>query len=200
MQRIARVLGTAGAVVGLALLNAVPVPAAVIDTGSEQRDETFPVGSCTAADGTVYDFIQRDVGTYSWRDKFRGPAFDFGYDQVWFASSQDDVVQTFTNVQTGLSWSGHAVSRGKDQRLLAVDGTRQTYLASRNGHFDVFAPDGGVAARQDVRIEYTFEVDTLGTPDPEDDIWAFLETTKFVGRDNVRDFCTDALEYTVPAS
>lgn len=199
MRWIARV-AAAVAVVGLVPLGAVPASTAVVDKGSEQVDETFSGQSCTASDGTVYDFTQRDVGTHSWRDKFRGPAFRFGYDQVWFASDKDDLVQTYTNVQTGLSWTGHLVSQGKDQRILEVDGTEQTYLASFTGHFEVFAPDGTIAARQDIHGEYSFQIDTLGTSDPDDDTWTFLELTKQVGRDQVRDFCTDALEYTVPAS
>ena len=69
-----------------------------------------------------------------------------------------------------------------------------------NSHFEVIAPDGSVAARQDVRVEFTIQIDTQGTADPADDTETFLEVTKRAGRDNVRDFCVDALEYTVPAS
>jgi hypothetical protein len=124
----------------------------------------------------------------------------FSYDRVWFGSGADDVSSTFTNVQTGLSWSGHSMSSDKDQRILAVQGNLQTYLRGFTGHFDVFAPDGSIAARQDIRVEFTFQIDTKGSADPEDDTFTFLELTKRVGRDEVRDFCVDALDYTVPAS
>lgn len=200
MRSISRLTMTALATGGLALLSAFPAPAAVIGTGSEPVDDTFSVGSCTAPDGTVYDLVEHDLGTSSFRDKFRGPASRFSYDQVWFGSGADDVVSTYTNVQTGLSWSGHAVSQSKDQRILAVHGNLQTYLRGVNSHFEVIAPDGSVAARQDVRVEFTVQIDTQGTADPADDTDTFLELTKQAGRDTVRDFCVDALDYTVPAS
>ncbi len=200
MRSISRLTMTVLATGGLALLSAFPAPAAVIGTGSDPVDDTYPTGSCTAGDGTVYDLVEHDVGTSSFRDKFRGSATRFSYDQVWFGSGADDVVSTYTNVQTGLSWSGHVVSQSRDQRILAVDGNLQTYLRGVNSHFDVIAPDGSVAARQDVRVEFTIQIDTLGTADPEDDTDTFLEVTKRAGRDTVRDFCVDALAYTVPAS
>ena len=113
---------------------------------------------------------------------------------MWFGSGADDVVSTYTNVQTGLSWSGHAVSQSKDQRILAVHGNLQTYLRGVNSHFEVIAPDGSVAARQDVRVEFTIQMDTQGTADPADD----TKPSRPSGRGATRALSTASARHPVP--
>jgi len=179
------------------LLGAVPAGAAVISSGSELVDETFDAGTCSAG-GIDYEFEQHDVGVASWRDTFHGPAVDFGYDQAWFGSFTRDVSTTYTNLNTGLSWTSKFRTTTRDEQVLEVEGTTRLYLRVFTGHFVAYEPDGSISARQDTRIEFTVRVDTAGTPDPEDDSEEFVGIVKSVGRNTVGDFCEDALELTVP--
>lgn len=186
------------AAVGTALLlGAVPAGAAVISSGSELVDETFDAGTCSAG-GTDYEFEQHDVGVASWRDTFRGPAVDFGYDQAWFGSFTRDVSTRYTNLTTGLSWTSEFRTTTRDEQVLEVEGTTRLYLRVFTGHFAAYEPDGSISGRQDTRIEFTVRVDTAGTPDPEDDSEEFVGIVKSVGRNTVGDFCEVALELTVP--
>lgn len=46
------------------------------------------------------------------------------------------------------------------------------------GPATVYGPDGKAIARDPGQIRFQFTVDTLGTPDPEDDFLDFLGSTK----------------------
>ena len=175
-----------------------PANAAVVASDTFQIDDTFSAGTCEGPDGTVYEMAQHDVGEGWFHDQFRGPAAQFRYDEVWFGTEGGHLTSTYTNLTTGLSWSGETRWLAKDQRILEVDGNQQVYLRANTTHSLIQAPDGSVVARSDNRFEYTVSIDTKGTPDTEDDVQEFGELRKAAGRSTIGDFCEDALLYTVP--
>ena len=193
-----RVLITALSALCLAVAVGAPANAAVVASDTFEIDDTFSVGTCEGPDGTVYEMEQHDLGEAWFHDQFRGPAAQFRYDEVWFGIEGGHVTSTYTNLTTGLSWSGETHWLEKDQRILEVDGNRQLYLRANTTHSLIQAPDGSVVARGNNRFEYTVRIDTKGTPDTEDDVSQFVEVVKAAGRSTIGDFCEDALMYTVP--
>ena len=181
-----------------AAVGAAPASASVVAADSFPIDDTFPVGTCEGPDGTIYEMEQHDVGAGWFHDQFRGPAAQFRYDEVWFGIEGGHITSTYTNLTTGLSWSGETHWLEKDQRILEVDGNRQLYLRANTTHSLIQAPDGSVVARGNNRFEFTVSIDTKGTPDTEDDVDQFIEVVKAAGRSTIGDFCEDALRFTVP--
>jgi hypothetical protein len=195
---VRRPLTALSAVCLAAALGAAPASASIVAADSFPIDDLFPVGTCEGPDGTLYEMAQHDVGRGRFHDRFRGPAAQFGYDKVWFGSESGEVTSTYINATTGLSWTGTSQWLVKDNRLLEVDGTRRLYLRSNTAHSLIYDPDGSVVSRSDNRVEFTESVDTMGTPDPDDDEWEFHEVVKVAGRSTIGDFCEDALRFTVP--
>ena len=78
-----------------AAIGVAPATASVVAADTFAFDDTFPVGTCEGPDGTEYEMAQHDVGSGRFHDQFRGPAAQFGYDQVWFGSESGVVASTF---------------------------------------------------------------------------------------------------------
>ena len=172
--------------------------AAVVDAGSAPVDERFVAATCEWPDGSEFDIVQRDLGTESWSVSLREPV------SLWAGlldvTSTRELSSTYTNEDTGLSWTSTFRTRVEDVRVLARSGTEFTVLRAFTGHFTGFAPDGSAIDRQDSRIEYVVVIDTRGTADPDDDTESFVEVVKGIGRSTVGDICETALTWTFPAT
>jgi hypothetical protein len=188
-------------VAAAALVAAGPVAAAsaaVVDAGSAPVDETYVAATCVGPDGSEFDIVQRDLGTESWSANLREPVTMWG--GLVDVTSTSDLSSTYTNSETGLSWTSTFRTRVEDVRILASAGTKTTVLRAFTGHFTGFASDGSAIDRQDSRIEFVVVVDSRGTADPDDDTESFVEVVKGVGRSTVGDICEVALTWTFPAT
>lgn len=172
--------------------------AAVVDAGTAPVDETYLAATCEAPDGSEFDIVQHDVGTETWSANLREAVTVWG--GLVDVTSSRDVRSTYTNEDTGLSWTATFRTRVADVRVLAGSGTETTVLRAFTGHFAAYASDGSVIDRQDSRVEYVVTVDTHGTADVEDDTEAFVGVVKGVGRSTLGDICEVALTWTYPVA
>lgn len=172
--------------------------AAVVDGGSTPVDETYVAATCEGPDGAEFDIVQHDVGTEHWSANLRQPVTLWG--GLVDITSSRDLRSSFTNEDTGLSWTSTFRTRVDDVRVLAASGTEITVLRAFTGHFTAYASTGSIIDRQDSRIEYVVTVDTHGTADVDDDTESFVGVVKGVGRSTVGDICEVALTWTYPAA
>lgn len=177
---------------------AAAAKAAVVGAGSAPIDETYVAATCEGPDGSEFDIVQHDVGTEYWSANLREPVTVWG--GLVDITSSRDLSSTFTNEDTGLSWTATFRTRVDDVRVLGGSGTEITVLRAFTGHFTAFSSDGSIIDQQDSRIEYVVVVDTRGTADVDDDTESFVGVVKGVGRSTVGDICEVALTWTYPAT
>jgi hypothetical protein len=152
---------TALAAAGAVLALAGPAQAAIVD--QYVNEFSFSFGPIECADVTV-----SGVGNGRVEDtlKQRGPTGQF-----W--SYQGVVDYTYTNDQTGRSWTSRDTFHEHDTRVLSSDDS-----ASR------------------VMAQWVWSIDTQGTPEREDDDVSFAYPVRSHGSYQVGDFCDDAARFT----
>ncbi|HEY3546298.1 MAG TPA: hypothetical protein VGK17_09420 [Propionicimonas sp.] len=96
---------------------------------------------------------------------------------------------TYTNVDTGIAWTGYAWSHDKDLKIDVVDGIATIHTGAAL-HFRVYAPDGTPGGVQNFRSEQVIVYDIVNDVDLSD------ENVKFVGHASTQDFCADAARFT----
>ena len=175
----------------LLAVTAAGAQARTIDSGEEPIDDTISFTACGGINlrGHV-------VGTDAWIDKLRGGDVDgFEYLTPWFTRVRSQFTQTVTNLDTGISFVNVTRTTSWDQRVLAVEGTTQTYR--RFGTFDrTLYSDGQRQYTSVGKWSYDYVYDTLGTPDPEDDLDMFVDGSYRQVGNGRDDFCADVIHYT----
>ncbi|HEX6887902.1 MAG TPA: hypothetical protein VF143_07335 [Candidatus Nanopelagicales bacterium] len=177
--------------VALLALTAGTTSARTIDAGQELLDETFAFQACGGVNITL-----RVVGAAAWVDRLRGGDLDaFEYLTPWFTRNVQETTETITNLDTDKSFTNVVRRTSWDQQVLAVEGTTATYR--RFGTFRRTLFSGGERQYVSVgKFSYDYVYDTLGTPDPADDVDTIVDgsgRTVGNGRD---DFCADVADYT----
>ena len=189
--------GAAVAVASAAVLGsvfAVPAQARIIGEGEDQIDFSY-----TEDCGEGYAVSGRIVGTETFVDKLRGgDVADFKYLDPWFTFVVTNTTETVTNMNTRISFTAvRKNDSSRDQQLLSVQGTVQTYRRFGTRHFTVYRPDGRIYYKSNGKFQYDYAYDTQGTPGPEDDTDTFIEGSfRFSGRDPGSDFCADVIALT----
>ena len=115
-----------------------------------------------------------------------------GEDAVAYFADRFRSTLTYTNPETGLTYTVVRVHQTKDLRITDnVDGT-QTLVGLNTGSMWVYGPDGALIARRTGRSFDTFLVDTMGTSDPFDDQLTEVGDPATAGMDTTSgDFCAD---------
>jgi hypothetical protein len=194
-RTIALAVGSSAAAAGL-ILTAVPADAAILRGGVDQVDDTY-VQECEQPDGSIVQIVVHDVGTVRWVNKVRGPLAGFSYLDPWYSAGLSDIHSTYTNPQTGRSWTTDYSSTDKDRKVVAVVGTVQTLVAQRQNHFVINDESGRMDRRSDNHVEWTFTFDTRGTEDESDDVSEFVSLDKVAGTTDAGSFCDDAYRFTI---
>jgi hypothetical protein len=188
--------GAAAAAVAAAVLGsvfAVPAQAGIIGEGVDQIDYIVE----DECDG--YDVSSHIVGTDAYVDKLRGgDVADFEFLDPWFTFVFTNTTETVTNTDTGISFTAVQKNQSsRDQQLLSVQGTEQTYRRFGTRHFTVYRPDGRIYYKSNGKFQYDYVYDTQGTPYPDDDTDAFIDGSfRFNGREAGGDFCADVVALT----
>ena len=159
----------------------VPAQARIIDRGVDSIDFTYEA-DC----GDGYAVSGHVVGTETFVDKLRGGDVDnFEFLDPWLTFNVINNTTTVTNTDTGIFFTAVQKNESsRDQQLLSVQGTEQTYRRFGTSHFTVYRPDGQIYYRSNGKFQYDYVYDTKGTPDPEDDTDAYVEGSfRFNGRD-----------------
>jgi hypothetical protein len=177
--------------VALLALSAGTTSARTIDAGQELLEETFAFQACGGVNITLHV-----VGTAAWVDRLRGGDLaSFEYLTPWFTRSVEETTETFTNVDTGKSFTNLMRRASWDQQVVAVEGDVTTYRNFGTFRRTLFQ-DG---ERQYVSVgkwTYDYRYDTQGTPDPEDDTDAFVDGSDRTVGNGRDDFCADVADYT----
>ncbi|HEY3436538.1 MAG TPA: hypothetical protein VGK35_02505 [Actinotalea sp.] len=110
-------------------------------------------------------------------------------DGQFFVTVDSTEDSTYTNVDTGIAWTGYAWSHDKDLKVDVVDGIATIHTGAVL-HFRVYAPDGAPGGEQNFRSESVIVYDIANDVDLSD------ENVKFVGHASTQDFCVDAARFT----
>ncbi|MBC7290518.1 MAG: hypothetical protein H5T83_04150, partial [Actinotalea sp.] len=100
-------------------------------------------------------------------------------------------VSTYTNTETGRSWTGVFSWLDKDIKVLSLDEEFATLRIATVFHFVIFDEGGRRDSRNDGRFSSVVVVD-LSTDEVVDEY-----DFRVVGRGGVGDFCADAQRFTV---
>jgi hypothetical protein len=189
--------GAAAAVASAAVLGSafvVPAQAKIIGEGVDQINDSY-TDSC----GQGYAVSGQIVGTETYVDKFRGgDVTEFKYLDPWFTFNVINTTETVTNTDTGKFFTAVVKnSSSRDQRLLSVEGSEQTYRRFGTRHFTVYRADGGIHYASNGRFQFDYVYDTQGTEGTDDDTDAFIDGSfRFNGIDPGADFCADVIALT----
>jgi hypothetical protein len=102
----------------------------------------------------------------------------------------------YTNPQTGLTYTVVRVRQSKDLRIVDNGDGTLTLTGLNTGSLWAYGPDGRLLGRQDGLSRETFLVDTMGTPDPYDDVLTQLGDPLSAGLVTTTNFCDDFLTAT----
>ena len=102
----------------------------------------------------------------------------------------------YTNPQTGLTYTVVRVRQSKDLRIVDNGDGTLTLTGLNTGSLFAYGPDGDLLGRQNGLTRETFLVDTLGTPDPNDDVLTPQGEPFTAGLITTGDFCDDFLSAT----
>jgi len=102
----------------------------------------------------------------------------------------------YTNPQTELTYTVVRVRQTKDLRLVDNGDGTLTLTGLNSGSLFAYGPDGELLGRQNGLTRETFLVDTLGTPDPNDDVLTPVGDPFTAGLKTTTNFCDDFLSAT----
>ena len=183
------VAGCATVIAGLAS------PAAGAQGGVTIIDDTFEfsdVDFCDGPDGT-FEIDIAGSGVEVVKFHTRGPNAPLPYFDVLQTTET-----TYTNPETGLSWSSLNEFHEHDVKVLEVNGDVVTMKVMGSFKFTVFEPSGAVDSYNRGATAFVIDIDTQGTADPADDVGTFVEELFSVGPRTAREFCEDAIRFTLP--
>ena len=102
----------------------------------------------------------------------------------------------YTNPETGLTYTVVRIRQSKDQRIVDNGDGTLTLIGLNSGSLFAYGPDGQLLGRQNGLKRETFLVDTLGTPDPNDDVLTPLGDPFTAGLVTTTNFCDDFFSAT----
>jgi hypothetical protein len=102
----------------------------------------------------------------------------------------------YTNPQTGLTYTVVRVRQSKDLKIVDNGDGTLTLTGLNTGSLWAYGPDGQLLGRQNGLTRETALVDTLGTPDPSDDVFVFQGDPFTAGLVTTTNFCDDFLSAT----
>jgi hypothetical protein len=102
----------------------------------------------------------------------------------------------YTNPQTGLTYTVARVRQSKDLRIVDNGDGTLTLTGLNSGSLWAYGPIGVLLGCQNGLALETFLVDTLGTPDPNDDVLIPQGDPITAGLQTITDFCDDFLSAT----
>jgi hypothetical protein len=102
----------------------------------------------------------------------------------------------YTNPQTGLTYTVVRVRQSKDLKIVDNGDGTLTLTGLNSGSLFAYGPDGELLGRQNGLTRETFLVDTLGTPDPNDDVLTPWGDPFTAGLTTTTGFCNDFLSAT----
>ena len=177
------------AAVGGLVLTGPAADAALVDSFTEPVQDSF-TATCEGPDGE-FDIDGTVTGTETLKFRTRGdgayPYFD----------AHRTVLQTLTNPDTGRSWTALDENHEHDVKILSQTGNILQVQVQYSFRFTVFDEAGDVDSYNRGSSTFVIEVDTQGTPTYEDDEGFFVEELRSSGPRTTRDFCEDALRFTV---
>ena len=103
---------------------------------------------------------------------------------------------TYTNPQTELTYTVVRVRQTKDLRIADNGDGTMTITGLTTGSLWAYGPDGALLGRQNGLSRETFLVDTMGTPDPFDDVLIQQGEPFAAGLVTTTNFCDDFLNAT----
>lgn len=188
---MSRVSTAAAAALGAGcLVVATPAAdAAIVVSDTDGWTENY-VNTCDGPDGDVV-IATEQVYTQTYTIKRREP----GTNRFWF-SATTHIAETNTNVDTLRSWTVATVLHEHDTSLVSVVGNVFTVNTLIDYRSVFYGEDGVPFDRSSGVSRIRLQIDTQGTPDPEDDDGSFLEFVAGHGSPGP-DFCEDALRETV---
>lgn len=102
----------------------------------------------------------------------------------------------YTNPQTQLTYTVVRVRQSKDLRIVDNGDGTLTLTGLNTGSLWAYGPDGELLGRQNGLTRETALVDTLGTPDPSDDVFISQGDPFTAGLVTTTNFCDDFLRAT----
>jgi hypothetical protein len=102
----------------------------------------------------------------------------------------------YTNPQTQLTYTVVRVRQSKDLRIVDNGDGTLTLTGLNTGSLWAYGPDGELLGRQNGLTRETALVDTLGTPDPSDDVFVPQGAPFTAGLVTTTNFCDDFLSAT----
>jgi hypothetical protein len=102
----------------------------------------------------------------------------------------------YTNPQTELTYTVVRVRQTKDLSLSDNGDGTLTLTGLNTGSLWAYGPDGDLLGRQNGLTRETFLVDTMGTPDPIDDVLTRQDDPFTAGLVTTTNFCDDFLSAT----
>ena len=102
----------------------------------------------------------------------------------------------YTNPQTGLTYTVVRVRQTKDLTIVDNGDGTLTLTGLTTGSLWAYGPDGELLGRQNGLTRETFLVDTVGTPDPIDDVLTPQDDPRTAGLVTTTNFCDDFLSAT----
>jgi hypothetical protein len=102
----------------------------------------------------------------------------------------------YTNPQTQLTYTVVRVRQSKDLRIVDNGDGTLTLTGLNTGSLWAYGPDGELLGRQNGLTKETALVDTLGTPDPSDDVFISQGDPFTAGLVTTTNFCDDFLSAT----
>jgi hypothetical protein len=102
----------------------------------------------------------------------------------------------YTNPETELTYTVVRVRQSKDLRIVDNGDGTLTLTGLNTGSLWAYGPDGELLGRQNGLTLETFLVDTLGTPDPDDDVLTPEGDPFTAGLVTTDNFCADFLSAT----
>lgn len=170
-------------VAALSFIASAPALAGTADRGTYSQDYTDTFDGC----GTPVGVSGNVTGNYI--DQLRGS------DPVPFYHDHFVDTTTYTNLVTGRSF--YTVNRAThlDTEHVHVTGTIVQMSGKDSGTFSVYDSSGKLYRRQSGLSRGTITVDTMGTPDPSDDVVLDVQITMY-GHHPSADFCADVQALT----
>lgn len=193
VRRHRRALAVGAAAAGAALVvTTAPAQAAIIDRGVEVVDYESDPFSCDLGTEDPSDdlwLVESGSGTITYQLKERGDGLI-----VW--SGHGDIHRTWTNLDTGLSWSGRDQFHEHDTRALSFEGGVLEMLVTTSFRVTIYDGDGEVHSVDRGVSRFTLLIDTKGTETFDDDEVDFGESLSVHGHLTIGDFCEDAVLLT----
>ena len=179
---VAAVAGLAVALVAGTPAQAVPASETFQETWDDSFTNVCDLGTADTSDDITIE--SHFVGSADFVIRERGTS---GIDYVTVDGQE---ASTYTNVDTGIAWTGTNRWHEKDLQITEDEDGILTIRFGSSYHFQVFSPDGIPGGVDTGRFE------AVVVYDPATDTEISFTETKSVGGQTLMEFCEDAVRYT----